>query len=441
MTEEKEVMKEQEWHHVVTMTDMGGLKRKLNIIYDVEAVRMALDKACEIVRKKVQVKGFRRGKAPKQLVESGYREDIKKVSSSLLSQEGFLHACYEQKISPLSEPQIENTEFKLDGSFSCDIVLEVKPTIIPSGYLGVQLNNVTINVDEMMEQTLQDARHQHSKNEPRSEVKDGFIVTVDFWTMVDGKQISSGQDQQFIIREGQEAPFGDNLIGAKTGDMKKEIISMPESIPEYGGKDAEVNVEVKLISENILPTDDELVERMQAPSYEELLNVLRKNAEMNANDRRRKALEEQVIDKLIEMHEFDVPESWTDDEEKYLTNQLNLNDPDEEMLKTIRNMAERNVKRTFILEAIYGEEKELAVTKEELDNVLKMEAERLNVGKLQLRDDLQKKGMMDGVIGMIKHKKVMDLILSQAQFEESVNSSEPIIESPEDSGIPENPLG
>lgn len=444
MEETKEVKgKEQEWHHVVTMEDLGGLKRKINIIYDATAVQMAFDKASEIVAKKVQVKGFRRGKTPKQLVERSHKEDIEKVSSSLLSQEGFLHACYEKKISPLTEPKVENADFKLDGSFSCDIMLEIKPTITPSGYLGLQLSKPPVDIEAMANQLLEDVKHQHMTNETRDEVKDGYVVTVDFWTLVDGKEISSGKDQQFIIKEGQEPPFGGNLIGAKMGDMKKEVISMPESIPDYGGKEAEVNVEVKLVIERIMPTDEELVERMQAPSYEELLNVLKKNAEMQAEGRQRKALEEQAVDKLIEMHEFDVPEGWVSDEERYLSGQLGLQSPDEEMLKTIHNMAERNVKRTFILESIYDAEKELAVTKEELDQVLKMEAERLGIGKLVLKNDLQKKGMMDGVVGMIKHRKVMDLILSQAQFEDpsEVNPDEPVIENPEDLGVPDNPLG
>ncbi len=439
--EEQKQEQKQEWHHVATMEDLGGLNRKLNIVYDSIAVKMAFDKACEIVGSKVQVKGFRQGKAPKQLVEGAYAEDIKKVSSSLLSQEGFLHACYEQKVSPLSEPKIENAEFKLDGSFSCEILIEVKPTIVPSGYLGLQLSKSETDVDAMAAQLLENVRHQHMISEPRDEIKDGFVATVDFWTIIDEKEVSSGKDQEFIIKDGQEPPFGGNLIGAKVGEMKKEKIIMPEVIPEHGGKEAEVNLEIKLVCEKIEPTDEELVEKMKAPSYEDLLTMIKRNAEMQAADRQRKALEEQAVDKLIGLHDFDAPDGWINDEEKYLKSQLNLHSPDEEMLKTIRDMAERNVKRTFILEAIYDVEKELAVKQDEVDKILDSEAERQGVSKLVFKSDLKKKGMMDGVIGMIKHKKVMDLILSQAQFEEVKNINEPVIENPEESGVPENPLG
>jgi trigger factor len=440
MEEEKTEVKEQEWHHVVTMEDLGGLKRKLHIIYDVEAVKMSLEKACEIVRKKVQVKGYRKGKAPKQLVEKFHKDHIDEVSISLLSQEGFLHACYEQKISPMSEPKMENAEFKMDGTFSCDIYLEVKPTIVPSGYLGIKLKKSEVDLNMIKNQMLQEIKQQHMSTENKKEVKNGYTVTLDFWTHVDGKEISSGKDQQFVVQEGVEPPFGGNLIGAKIGEMVKEKITMPEEIPTHGGKEAEVNLDIKCVCEKVEPTNEELVIRTQSPSYEELMNVIDRNAKMEADNQQRKGLEEQVIDKLIEMHEFDTPETWVSDEEKYLTNQLNLNKPDEEMLKTIHDMAERNVKRTFILESIYDAEQQLAVKKEEVEEVLESEAKRLGVVKSVLKKDLKSKNMMDGVVGMIKHGKVMSLIISQAQFEEE-KVNEPVIQNPDDSEVPENPFG
>jgi len=421
MTENKgniEVNEEEKtWHHVVNVEDLGGLKKKINIIYDSVAVGMAFDKSCDIVSKQVQVKGFRKGKAPKQLVERAFSDKIKEIASSLLSQEGFLHGCYENKISPLSEPKVEDAEFNMDGTFSCNIYLDIKPVITPSGYVGLKLEKPNVNVENICDNMLENLKYQHTVFVPKEEVQEGHRVTLDFCALVDGKEVSSGKDHQFIIKKGQEPPFGENLLGVKVGEMVSEKIIMPEHIPDTGGKEAEVKLEVKLSCESCVPTDEELVEKMQAPSYDDLMNLIKRSAKNEEEKQQRKVLEEQVVDKLLKMHEFDVPENWVDDEEKYLSNQLSLKDPDEEMLKTIREMAKRNVARTFMFEAIYDEEKSLAITKEELDSVLEEEANRMGIGKLALKNDLKNKGMMDGIIGMIKHKKVMDLILSQAQYE------------------------
>lgn len=412
----EEKKKEQEWHHVVTVEDLEGLNKRINVVYDSIAVKMAFDKACKLVGKQAQVKGFRKGKAPRKLLERAYPEKIQEVAGSLLSQEGFLHACYEHKIVPLGEPKMENIDFLLDGTFSCDILVEIKPIIDIKGYLGLKLHKIDVDVDQMADQLLEDVKQQHMISDVIEEVKSGSYVTIDYWTIINGEKISEGKDQVILVNDTQEPPFGKNLIGSKRGEMLKENIVMPEVIPEHGGKDAEVNIEVKLVCEKHLPTNEELVKKMSAPSYEELLDIIRQNAEMEANNRQRRSMEEERVDKLIEMHEFDIPKEWVADEEKYLEKQLNLSKIDDEVRKSINSLAERNVRRSFLLEAVYDAEKELTVTKEELDNVLESEAKRLNVSKLTLKSDLQKKGMLDGVVSMMKHKKVFDLIISQAQF-------------------------
>ena len=95
-------MEEQEiqnvWHHVVMLDDLGGLKRKITVTYDTIGTEMAINKSCELFSQNVQVKGFRKGKAPKNLIKKYYRKEIEKSAAQMLSTEGFMHACYEHKI-------------------------------------------------------------------------------------------------------------------------------------------------------------------------------------------------------------------------------------------------------------------------------------------------------------------------------------------------------
>ena len=139
----------EEWHHVVTVEDLGGLNRKFHIAYDNEAVHMALDKSIKNINKNTQIKGFRRGKAPRQLIEVYYRKEIEQSASSMLTQEGFLHGCFENKIQPLGKPNVENAIFNIDGTFECDIIVEIRPNIEPKGYIGLQLDKPNVSVDEI----------------------------------------------------------------------------------------------------------------------------------------------------------------------------------------------------------------------------------------------------------------------------------------------------
>ena len=427
----------EEWHHVVTMEDLGGLNRKINIVYDSAGVQMALDKSCELVGKRVQIKGFRRGKAPKPLVQSYYREEIEKSASSLLTQEGFLHACFEQKIQPLGDPKPENAEFHMDGTFSCDITLEIKPTIEATGYVGLQLTKPKIDREEIKSRLIEEAKIEHSIEKPLEMVKEKAIVSLDFEVLSKtGEQISEGKDHHFMINEGQEPPFGENLIGKKVGDNFIEEVSLPDAMENHGGELADVHIAIKNCFEKVPPTDEELVVSMQAPSLEELVKAFGERAEHEANNKEKQALEEGMIDKLLDIHTFDVPDGWIEDEEKYLFSQLGLTGelgPD--IKNHIRQMAERNVRRTFVLEAIYDAEPNLRVTSEEFEAWLEKEAEHKNISPIILKKDLKEQNMLDGVLGLIKHRKVLDFILSQAQIStegEEVQTVEEPYEIPED---------
>jgi len=445
MSEIKQVTEqtEERWHHVVTVEDLGGLKKKVNITYDLEGVGMAMDKATEFVTKRVQLKGFRKGKAPKQLVERMHLEDIKQFAMTMLAQEGFLHACYEQKLSPLNEPKIENSNFNLDGTFSCEVFLEVKPSITPSGYLGMALENPQVELEPIIAGLIEELREQHVTIQAIDEVKEDSIVDLDFWLLVDNEEILTSKDHKFMIRAGQEPPFGENLFGVKRGEMASAKITLPENYGEHAGKEADVKMDIKMITERIRPTDEELADRIGLGSYDDLVEQeVTPKAQEIADERRRQILEERIVDKLIELHEFEVPESWVEDEEKYLFSQLGASmvKIDEEMTKHVREMAERNVRRTFIMESIYDAEKGLAITQEELDAFLKQEAERHNTSVVALKSDIKKKGMIDGVYAVIKHKKIMDMILSQAHIEKPnvEGSEEPDVSDVP--SVPENPF-
>lgn len=420
-----EPTKEQEnLHYSIMVENLEGLFRKVNIVIDTEGVKTAFDQAAEVVAKKVQIPGYRKGKTPKNIVEKMCYDEVKNVAIFMLTQSGFARACQEQKLMPLTEPKLQKSEIGIDGTFNCEIVLEIKPTIEPTGYVGMTLTKPKFDFDDMLNQRLEDLYEYHVIKEVRKEVQDGFEVTLDFWVLVGDKQVSEGKDKIFTIKTQQEAPFGGNLIGSKMGDMQTSNITLPDSYPEYGGQSATVKMDVKLVVEKIKPTKEQLVEKMQAPSYEELLTVVKTDVEKSLQQQERSVVEEQVIDKLINMHEFLVPESWVEDEVKYLSNQIQMKNPDEEVKKTFRQMAERNVRRTFLIESIYNVEKGLAVTEEEVELFIKNEAERLNMSSLNLKSELKKQNMFDGVIGVIKNNKVMDFIISRAQLEEENCSHE-----------------
>lgn len=429
---ENKIEKQEEWHHIVTMQDLGNLQRKIHIVYDNEGVDIAFDKACELVAKRVQVKGYRKGKAPKPLVKNFFQEKIKIAASTLLANEGFLHACFEQKIQPLSEPKVENANFDVDGTFSCDIFVEIKPIIIPTGYVGMQIKKPQIDVKALFDSILKETKLQYSSIIEKEEVEEGSTIEVDFEVKYDNNEIIK-KSHQFEIYSNMEKPFGGNLLGMKVGETRQEDYIIPYNFKQYAGNQAIIFITLKRVSVRVLPTDEELAKHMQI-SHEDLIKLIQQRVEVEASNRMRQILEEEIIDKLLEIHDFEIPEKWVNEEVQYIIKQFGVKvDSTEEFYSYAEKMAERNVRRTFILDAIYDAEPTLQITKEELDKLIKQESERTGLSTITIKDRLKKKNVMDSVFGMIRQRKVMEMILNQVQFTEDEFLKKPVLTEISDS--------
>jgi FKBP-type peptidyl-prolyl cis-trans isomerase (trigger factor) len=120
---------------------------------------------------------------------------------------------------------------------------------------------------------------------------------------------------------------------------------------------------------------------------------------------------------LLSAHEFEVPAEWVERESQYLVKQLGITGEMDESTRTaVYDMSLRNVKRSFMLDAIYDAEPSLRLKPEEVEALLDQESTRQAVPKTQLKRMLVKQGMMDSVIELVKGKKIMDFLISNAEI-------------------------
>lgn len=362
------------------------------------------------------------------MVENYCKKQIDLTTSSLLTQKGYLHSCNEHKIFALSEPVFDEPEYNTAGEFVLSFVVETRPNIEPTGYVGLQLEKAQINRDQIYEQLLENFRQQSTIDQQTEEVEDRTMVSVDFDVVVDGNVINSGVGQPFFITEKSSAPFGGNLIGKKVGDEVVEEVVLPKEYEKHGGEKAEVKIKIKSSVKKVSTINEELWNNPTGTQYEDLFKAINQRADEVVQERQVAALEELAVDKLLELHEFDVPQSWVENEEKYLLGQFGVEvAPDEKTAEFVKNMAERNVKRTFMLDAILSNEPSLQITEKDVEDVLEAEAKINNVSVLVVKKELKEKNMMDSVIASIKHKKVLTFILNNAQLVEQ----EEIVDVPE----------
>jgi len=414
----KDEIEQQQWHHVVTLEDLGGLKRKLGVTYDQEAVKMAFDKANQAVGKRAMINGFRRGKAPQALVARFCAKEIETAASSMLAQEGYLHAVYEHKLAALTEPKVENPKFNTDGTFSCEIVVEVRPAITPTGYVGLKLSKPPIDPGRTVDGLMAELRSRFATFEEREKVAPGMTVVVDYSLAVDGKEVMAHQGVPFTVSESGTLPLGGvQVAGLGSDGSATAKMTLPVDFKDHGGKEAEVRVQVRKILESVPPTDEELAVRNGQASIDDLARNVQQQANIEVGHRIRQVLEEQVVDNLLSSHQFEVPGDWIDRESQYLVKQLGItSEMDNNTKEAVRQLAERNVRRSFMLDAVYDSEPGLRVKTEEVETVLDQEAARQSVPKTQLKRMLLKQGMMDSVVELVKGRKIMDFLISNAEI-------------------------
>lgn len=424
-TEQTENQKEQQWHHLVTVEDLGDLKRKINVTYDANGVKMAMDKAAKEVGRRVQVKGFRRGKAPAQMVRAYCKKEIETAASTMLSQEGYLHAAFEHKLSAMTEPKVEDAEFHLDGTFSCSITVEVKPHIELSGYVGLQLEKPADNLHSVREELFSELRRGFAVLEDQEAVSLENTVVADLKISIDGEEVFSQESQLFRVTEEEKGPMGLDLVEVGVGEEVSGPFEVPEG--EHQGKTADVTLTVRRVMEVRPASDEELVERLKgSPDFkdveelhiEDIRAKVTEQAKILCSRQERAALEEQAVDKLLELHGFDVPSAWIESEEEHLRKQLGLKgDEGDEVLEQAKSMAERNVRRSFIMDAIYDAEPGLKVTQEDYDRTVAAEASRVNMSLTTLKKKLQRDGRVPEVVSVIKNRKIMDYLLANADVQ------------------------
>jgi trigger factor len=409
---------EEQWHHVVTVEELEGLKRKVGITFDAVAVKMAFDKASQEVGKRVVINGFRRGKAPRVLIEKFCAKEIETAASSMLAQEGYLHSVYEHKLTALSEPKVENPQFNVDGTFSCEVFVEVRPSITPTGYIGLHLEKPPVDAAQITANIMKGLREKFAKFEEREKVESGMTVVVDYSISIEGQEIMSHQGVPFAVSEQGQLPIGSvAVVGLGVNDVASTHLTLPADFQNHGGKEADATIIVKRILESVSPTDEELVVRNGLKSVDDLTREIQQQTNIEVGRQSRQFLESQVVDMLLSMHKFEVPEEWVNHELQYLVKQLGITGEMDDSTRTaVRGMSEQNVKRSFMLDAIYDSEPTLRIKIEEVEALLDQEAARQTVPKSQLKRMLVKQGMMNSVVELVKGKKIMDFLISNAEI-------------------------
>ncbi len=416
----------------VELKEISPVKKKLEVVIPSEDVEREIEKAYKRLGKEVSVKGFRKGKVPRAIIERLYKDRVEGEVALKLIDESLPLAFKDKGIKPLSAPEIEpHHRLEAGKDFSYSAIFEVTPRIDVTGYEGLEIEKKDVVVEEKeVEDAIKALIENHAHFEDVKEerpAKEGDLVVIDFEGQMDGQPIKDGKakDYPVVIGSGNLLEsFEKGLIGMKCGEEKEIEVEFPEDYGnrELAGKKGTFRVLLKDIKEKILPEpNEEFARDLGLKDMEELREKVREELLEEKEKAEKKRVRDEIIERLIEKNTFEVPPKYLREYEEHLFNQIlkvlyrqgRTPEDMDKLRSTCKARAEREVRASIIIKAI-AEKEGIEVSEEEIEERIKEIGERHGQDPGTLKRLYQERGLLEGLRMEILEDKVFEFIEPKA---------------------------
>jgi trigger factor len=412
----------------------ASCRRELELEIPAEEVSKASEKVAKEFAKMARVPGFRPGKAPLSLIKRRFAEDIKSEVLQNLVPETVEKAVAEQKLSPVSQPQVDKLEFKDGEPVKFRASFDVLPEFTLANYKSLEIEMPEMNLtDEDVNKALAEMQQRAAAFTPvegRAVQNDDFVqVKLNGTPEGGGEPLQAESVLCHVGAEETMEPFNENLRGANVGDHKDFDVNYPADYPDakLAGKLFHYSVDVLGIKTKKLPElNDEFAKDVSdATSLDELKTKIKESLEHERDHRQKDLQREKVIGELVKLHDFPVPESLVEHQMdvrlERVVRSLAQQGVDPRAVNvdwvTLRrrqeDRAKDDVKAELVIDRIASEEK-IEVTDEELDHEIEHMAGHAGESAEAFRARLTKQGALDRMKAKLRSDKTIDWLAENA---------------------------
>jgi trigger factor len=407
-----------------SIEDISSTKKRLKIEIPSEIIESEIKKILIDKQKKVKMPGFRPGRVPFSIIEKKFGKDAEFEALDKIIMEFYLNSVREAKLRPVSKPVIEeSSEFQKDKPLSMTIEVEVMPYLEPK-YENISVKEVPYEVkEEEIDSLLKKLTEEKATYESTDDsISFGDIVTIDYKTKEDALE-----KNDVILKIGN-GPYPKEFFDSFIGRKKEENFSVQASFPEdwdtpFAGKKVSFEIKIKEVKKRNLPAlDDEFAKDLGFDNIASLKDHIKENILSYKKADADKAKQREIIDHLLETHNFDIPEALLDSEISFMINEIRAKNKkdtrsDEELKEELEDQAKKNIKISYLLELI-GEKEGITVSEEEIKNEIINIAQAYYVSPKHVIDYfVAKDGSLDGIKKSIYDKKVLNLLLEKVKVE------------------------
>jgi trigger factor len=412
----------------------ASCRRELELEIPAEEVSKASEKVAKDFAKVARVPGFRPGKAPISLIKRRFAEDIKSEVLQNLVPVTVEKAVAEQKLNPVSQPQVDKLEFNEGQPVKFRASFDVLPEFTLANYKNLEIEMPEMSLtDEDVAKALAEMQQRAAAFTPvegRTVQNDDFVQVKLHGTPEGGGEPL--QAESVLCHVGAEEtmePFNENLRGANVGDHKDFDVNYPADYPDakLAGKLFHYSVDVLGIKTKKLPEiNDEFAKDVSdATSLDELKTKIRESLEHERDHRQKDLQREKVIGELVKLHDFPVPESLVEHQmdvrlERVVRSLAQQGvDPRAVNIDWVslrrrqEDRAKEDVKAELVSDRIATEEK-IDVSDQELDHEIEHMAGHSGESAEALRARLTKQGALDRMKAKLRSDKTIDWLAQNA---------------------------
>lgn len=414
----------------------------LKITAPAAEVNAGYKKAVQKIADQANIPGFRKGKAPRAIIEMHYgKEAVKQEAFEIVANKAYSEALDQEKLIPVSDPKVEESTFEEGKDMELTIKVTLKPEPELGEYKGLHVEKKEVEVtDEQVDAQIKDMMGRDAKMvvaEEGAVIEKGDFAIIDFAGTVDGEPFSGGEGKGYPLEVGSNSfipGFEDQLVGLSKGDSTDVEVTFPEDyfVKDLAGKEAIFKVNVQDVKRKELPelkdeyvaskTDFKTVEELRA-NYKERMQ---KAAEANA----KAEYEHELIDLAVANAKFSVPEIMIEDKISQMVEEMKMSLESRKMSLDMymqytgldmakirenqRPVAEENVKTDLVLDAIAKAE-DIQVDMADVDAEIAAISAQHGASPEEVKKIIKGNGTMGLLLANILRRKAAHVVIDSAK--------------------------
>lgn len=429
----------------VSVTDAGTCRKKMSIEVPAEALQEERAELLKIYTKTANIPGFRKGKAPKHLVEKKYAKDISRDIEERILPRFYHQALQESELKVVNVLDVSEINVNVtDQPLNFEVTIDIEPEFSLPKYEGISLKEDLEEVtDSHVQEQLDALLNQYASYEDAEDriVETGDMAQIKYEATTDGKPLTEvapdakgiGSGKEYWISADEHAflpGMGEAIIGLKIGDSKEVEVNFPEDfmVKALAGIKAIYQVEITGVRVRVMPTlNEEFLKQLQVESEDQLRNLMREQLEQQAKHKALGSKHEQIVKFLLNKTKMDVPESQVQQRTRNMfyeiaqqrmmagMTQEQIAEQQEDLMKEAEARALENVKLRYIGLAIANEQKFEAVDREVNEEIANM-AIRQRKDAATLKKEMQDEGTLSSVADQIRFNKALDYMIEKAKI-------------------------